>query len=199
MSPDAHPATPPMNRRDAVKAAGAALAAASGALAACGRDRGDAPAKPGAAPAAAPRPGLLLGADDEALAEAVADTLLPTTAASPGARAAGAGAAINLLVSDCFEPDAQRRFARGLAEVRAASGGRPFAALPQAERERVLRAVDAAAARAGDAAGFPAVRDAAERAYFSSEVGMTRALRYVRVPGRWDGCTPLAPGQPAWG
>jgi hypothetical protein len=189
-----------MSRRDAVRAAGAALAAASGALAACGRDRADAPAAaPGAARAAAARPGMLLGADDEALAEAVADTLLPTTAASPGARAAGAGAAMNLLVTDCYEPDAQRRFARGLAEVRAASGGRAFAALPQAERERVVREVDAAAARGGGASDFSVVREVAERAYFSSEVGMTRALRYVRVPGRWDGCTPLAPGQPAWG
>jgi choline dehydrogenase-like flavoprotein len=38
-----------------------------------------------------------------------------------------------------------------------------------------------------------------ERAYFSSETGMTKALRYVRVPGHFTGCMPLAKGQPAWG
>jgi len=28
---------------------------------------------------------------------------------------------------------------------------------------------------------------------------MTKALRYVMVPGKWVGCVPLSPGQPAWG
>jgi len=43
------------------------------------------------------------------------------------------------------------------------------------------------------------VRDLALGAYFSSEIGMTKALRYVRVPGKYVGCMPLEPGQPAWG
>jgi len=46
---------------------------------------------------------------------------------------------------------------------------------------------------------LPTIRELALRAYFSSEIGMTKALRYVMVPGRWVGCVPLAPGQPAWG
>jgi hypothetical protein len=131
-----------------------------------------------------------------------AATLLPTTAASPGARAAGVGPAAQLLLTDCYAPDAQRRVARGLAAIRRACRdrtGRDFAALATPERERVLRAVDAEARRAGETHDFHLVREVAERAYFSSEVGMTRALRYVRVPGRWEGCVPLAPGQPAWG
>ena len=28
---------------------------------------------------------------------------------------------------------------------------------------------------------------------------MTKARRWVLVPGKWVGCVPLAPGQPAWG
>jgi hypothetical protein len=43
------------------------------------------------------------------------------------------------------------------------------------------------------------VRTLALGAYFSSEIGMTQALRYVRVPGKYVGCMPLEPGQPAWG
>jgi hypothetical protein len=199
---DAAAGGPPLSRRDAVRAgvlAGAALAAG----AACGPDRAPRPAPAGAAPdAPPPAPGRALDADDQALAEAIADTLLPDTAASPGARAAGAGPAMNLLLTDCYEADAQRRVVAGLAEFRALCQrrrGRDFAALPGAEREALLREIDAEAARAGDAHYFGLVRELALRAYFSSEVGMTRALRYVRVPGRWDGCVPLAPGQPAWG
>ena len=61
-----------------------------------------------------------------------------------------------------------------------------------AERETVVRSV-------GRQAWFAPVRDLALGAYFSSEIGMTQALRYVRVPGKYVGCMPLAPGQPAWG
>jgi hypothetical protein len=136
-----------------------------------------------------------LGAEDLRLLEDVADTLLPATAASPGARAAGAGEGMRLLLADCYEPAASQRVLAGLATLRA----RGFTALPVAERERVLRAVDAEAVKAGPEHWFHLVREVAQRAYFSSEVGMTKALRWTMVPGRWQGCVPLAPGQPAWG
>ncbi|MDJ1505979.1 gluconate 2-dehydrogenase subunit 3 family protein [Xanthocytophaga agilis] len=34
--------------------------------------------------------------------------------------------------------------------------------------------------------------------YFTSEVGATQALAYVAIPGRYDGCVDLKPGQKAW-
>jgi choline dehydrogenase-like flavoprotein len=43
-----------------------------------------------------------------------------------------------------------------------------------------------------------AVRELALQAYFSSEIGLTRALRYSITPGRYDACVPLQPGQPVW-
>ena len=184
---------PPMNRREALKAAtallGGVLATASGGLTAC-------------APEPRQAASGVLTADDRALMEEIADTLLPTTAASPGAKAAGAGAAIDLLLTDCYEPEAQRRVLGGLKEFGAMCErrcGRGFASLPRAERERLLRELDAEAQQAGDAHWFGLARELALRAYFSSEVGMTQALRYVQTPGRWVGCVPLRPGQPAWG
>jgi hypothetical protein len=76
--------------------------------------------------------------------------------------------------------------------------GDNFAALPQPEREKVLRDVDADAQKMGDKHYFTLVRGLALQAYFSSEIGTTKALRYVMVPGKWVGCVPLAAGQPAW-
>jgi hypothetical protein len=191
-----------MNRRDALKATtamvGGVLVTSTGLLAAC------APEPRQAAPG-------VLTLDDQALVAEIADTLLPTTAASPGAKAAGAGPAINLLLTDCYEPEAQQRVVRGLKEFRARCRDRygdGFASLPRRARERLLREIDAEARGAEAAAALPPgagthyfglVRELALRAYFSSEVGMTRALRYVQTPGRWEGCVPLAPGQPAWG
>lgn len=154
-----------MNRRDAIKAT---LIASGGILVGCRSDR----------------------ASDQALMEEIADTLLPTTAGggSPGAKAAGTGAAMNLILSDCYKPAEQRAVTDGLARFRAEN----FLGLSRAERETFVRSV-------AKQAWFAPVRDLALGAYFSSEAGMTKALRYVRVPGKYVGCMPLEPGQPAWG
>src|SRR5262245_63804256 len=120
--------------------------------------------------------------------EEIADTLLPTTAGSPGAKAAGAGAAMNLILSDCYTQADQRAVSEALARFRAEQ----FLEKPRAEREAFVRSV-------GSQVWFAPLRDLALGAYFSSEIGMTQALRYVRVPGKYVGCMPLAPGQPAWG
>jgi len=189
-----------MNRREALKAGGAvvgaALFASSGVLAACGKEeraeRGD---------RAASSPGVL-SADDQALMEEIADTLLPDTPSSPGAKAAGAGASIQLLLTDCYDAAAQQRVVRGLTAFRETCRARHvarFASLPRADREQLLRDVDAEAKKAGGTHWFPAVREVAERAYWTSETGMTKALRWVRTPGHFTGCMPLAKGQPAWG
>jgi glucoside 3-dehydrogenase (cytochrome c) hitch-hiker subunit len=152
-----------VNRRDAIKAT---LIASGGILVGCRSDR----------------------ASDQALMEEIADTLLPTTAGSPGAKAAGTGTAMNLILSDCYKPADQRAVSEGLARFRAAN----FLKLSRADRETFVRSV-------GKQAWFAPVRDLALGAYFSSETGMTKALRYVRVPGKYIGCMPLEPGQPAWG
>jgi hypothetical protein len=34
--------------------------------------------------------------------------------------------------------------------------------------------------------------------YFTSEVGATKALRYVAVPTRYEGCIPYKKGDKAW-
>jgi hypothetical protein len=181
-----------MTRREALKATaliGGALVV-PGLLAGCAPDGHEA--------ASAPRASAQ---DDQVLLEDIADTLLPTTAASPGARAAGVGATMALLLADCESLDVQRRVAEGLQAFRATcqERGGAFASLPQAERERLLRDVDAEARQAGDRHWFASVRGLALNAYFSSEVGLTQAMRYVPIPGRYQGCVPLEPGQPAGG
>ena len=166
-----------MNRRDALKAAGliagGALTASMGILEAC---------RTGASRS------RVLSDEEQGLAEEIADTLLPTTAGSPGAKAAGTGAAMNLILSDCYEPADQRAFSDGLARFRAEN----FLERSRVDRETFVRSV-------ARQAWFQPVRDLALGAYFSSETGMTKALRYVRVPGKYVGCMPREPGQPAWG
>lgn len=177
----------PMNRREAVKTTAVLLTGVlitSTGLTAC---KGDS-RKIGAG---------VLNAEDQALVEEIADTLLPSTPSSPGAKAAGVGPVINLLVTDCREPDDQKRVVDGLKEFRSTVGDH-FASMSQVNRENWLRRIDGEAKAAGDKHYFHLVRELSLQAYFSSEVGMTKALRYIMTPGKWVGCVPLAAGQPAW-
>jgi hypothetical protein len=34
--------------------------------------------------------------------------------------------------------------------------------------------------------------------YFTSEIGCTKAMRYIESPGRFDSCISYTPGEPAW-
>ena len=45
---------------------------------------------------------------------------------------------------------------------------------------------------------FRMMKELALLGYFTSEVGMTQALRYVESPGRYDPCVPYKPGDRDW-
>jgi hypothetical protein len=182
----------PMNRREAVRTTtlllGGVWMTSAGLLTACGKESRTAGAQ-------------VLTLDNQALMESIADTLLPTTASSPGAREARVGPVINLLLTECYKPDAQRRVVNGLEEFSDACQDRNGAAFPtlsREKREQFLRGIDAQAKKAGDEHYFNLVRELSLNSYFTSQVGATKALRYIMTPGRWVGCVPLQPGQPAW-
>src|SRR6059058_899085 len=103
---------PPMNRREAVKTTavllGGVLITSSG-LTACKGDSRNIGAG-------------VLNAEDQALVEEIADTLLPATASSPGAKAAGVGPVINLLLTDCRQPPEQKLVVDGLKQFRGTVG-----------------------------------------------------------------------------
>ncbi|MFL5524075.1 MAG: gluconate 2-dehydrogenase subunit 3 family protein [Gemmatimonadaceae bacterium] len=176
-----------MNRREAVKTTavllGGVLITSSGLTACRGESR-----NVGAG---------VLDADDQALVEEIADTLLPTTSGSPGAKAAGVGPVINLLLTDCRQPAEQKLVLDGLKQFRNTVGDH-FASMTQVNRENWLRRIDSQAKAAGGKHYFALLRELSLQAYFSSEIGTTKALRYVMTPGKWVGCVPLQPGQPAW-
>src|SRR5688500_3096435 len=130
---------PPMNRREAGEASavvgGGARGARNGRLLACSRERARGFTS-------------VLSGDDERLVEETADTLLPDPPSSPGAKAAGAGAAINLLLTACYAPETQVLVVEGLKEVRALCErrhGDDFASLARGQREQLLRELDAQA------------------------------------------------------
>jgi glucoside 3-dehydrogenase (cytochrome c) hitch-hiker subunit len=49
-----------------------------------------------------------------------------------------------------------------------------------------------------DQSFFKILKDYTLTGYFLSEIGVTRALAYEKIPGGFQGDLPLQPGQKAW-
>lgn len=133
-----------------------------------------------------------------ALLDTAAETLLPETD-TPGARAAGVGPFIALMVADTYDPDEQRIFLEGLAEL--AAGEPDFQSLDTAGRLQRLRVLDQEQYRymkrkddEQPTHWFRMFKELALVGYFTSEIGSRLAQEYVPVPGRYDPCAPLPPG-----
>lgn len=140
-------------------------------------------------------------AQDVALLDEVADTILPDTQ-TPGAKAARTGAFMALMVTDTYTAPDQAVFRRGMEQLRQAS----FMTLPPARRLALLERLDREQQAAMDARRgndtpphyFRMMKELALLGYFTSEIGCTQAQRYVETPGRYDPCVPYTPGDPAW-
>lgn len=162
---------------------------------------------------AGPRPGPAdlghtpFSATDVAFLDEVADTILPQTA-TPGAKAAGVGPFMALMVTDCYDPNEQAIFRDGMrvlenacqAQYRSgfvnAAPTQRLALLQDFDREQK----DYMDSKAADAPvhWFRMVKELTLLGYFTSEIGYTQAMRYVEAPGRFDPCTPLEPGGTTW-
>lgn len=137
----------------------------------------------------------------------IADTILPPTD-SPGAKEAGVGAFIPVMVRDCYTPEDQQVFLEGLNQLNKTSNdkfGREFQELTADERTELLIAVDNEAKahqkeRTGNGPNhyFHLIKQLTLLGYFTSELGATKALRYVQIPGRYDGDYPYKKGDKAW-
>lgn len=142
----------------------------------------------------------------EALIAEIADTFIPDSKGVPGAKAAGLGPFIAMMVKDCYTADIQRHFQEGLAKVEEVSQNhfkRSFTSLSLKEREEIFGLFKAEAesrrkARIAPSHFFQLMAELTYLGYYTSEIGATQALRYVHIPGKYEACIPLEPGQKAW-
>ena len=137
----------------------------------------------------------------------IADTILPQTS-SPGAKEAGVGSFIPVMVRDCYTKEDQDVFVEGLRKIDDAASakfGKKFQELAATERTELLNEIDKEAKdyhkNKGEADPnhyFNLFKQLTLLGYFSSELGATKALRYVQIPGRYDGDYPYKKGDKAW-
>jgi len=183
---------------------GAALVGQSALLAGCATGGGQAAApREGAASAT----GAALSRERIALLDEVADTILPPTS-TPGAKAAGVGPFIAVMVRDTYDATEQRIFSDGLDTLDALAvemHGHDFLSSGTTERLALVERLDREQFDYTNARGpddpphyFRMLKELTLLGYFTSEIGCTQAQRYVETPGRFEACLPYAPGEKSW-
>lgn len=139
--------------------------------------------------------------DEEILAE-FSEIILPTTANSPGAKAAGVGVLIPLIIKDCYPSNLQDVFKKGFDAMLAQSKtkfNKDFLSLNTDEKNLLMNDLKQAALDNNKEPSFFIIaRDLTILGYFSSEIGCTMAREYLPIPGKYDGNAEYKPGQKAW-
>jgi hypothetical protein len=151
--------------------------------------------------------GKLFSETDIALLDEIADTILPATK-TPGAKAAGVGPFIAVMVEDTYDPREQAVFRDGLEVLERESrmqNGVGFIASQPEQRLALARRLDLEAIeymrRPGSDARphyFRMIKELTLLGYFTSEIGYTQAMRYVETPGRFEPCITYTAGDKAW-
>jgi hypothetical protein len=193
--------------------------------------------------------GFALAADQQALLAEIAEMISPTTK-TPGAKAAGVGPFVEMMLKDCYDDRQRKSFQKGLEDVEQESKkahDKSFVDLSNEQKTAILTEFEDRAEKeikrgkddakmAGQKAGgappdwvetataksnevdsetgsikqearkknepttpfFALMKELTLLGYFTSEIGATKALAYVQIPGRYDGCVKLEKGQKAW-
>lgn len=147
------------------------------------------------------------------LVSEIAEIIIPKTD-TPGAKDAKVGEFIQLMLKDCYYEKDQKSIMAGLAKLEdknfmKATPEEQTTLLTSAEQESIdeLKRIGEERTKAKTAGqvfeepGVPFFRLMKELTllgYFTSDLGAQQALEYVAVPGRYDGCIDLKPGQKAW-
>jgi hypothetical protein len=159
-----------------------------------------------------------------ALLDEVGETILPRTA-TPGAKDVQIGKFMETIVADCYSPAEQKLFTDGIAELKKLCQqqfGKEFITCTAQQQTALIKQVDEAAKqynatvqplyheKNNKAKGtleykkdelpchwFTLVKQLTLWGFFTSEAGASKALRYVAVPGRYDGDVPYKKGDRA--
>jgi hypothetical protein len=151
--------------------------------------------------------GLNFSSDDISFLDEVGETIIPATT-TPGAKEAKIGEFMKTIVSDCYEEKDQKIFLDGMQKLDDAckkKNGKAFLACDPQQRHDLLVDLDKeqkeymSKKKPEDPSHyFRMMKELTLWGYFTSEPGATKALRYVAVPGRYEGCIPYKKGDKAW-
>jgi hypothetical protein len=145
------------------------------------------------------------------LLTALAETIIPETD-TLGARSAGVGNFIYIMVKDCSERKTQNKFIEGLKDLEAyclSQYAKTYLQCSADEKMAVLQYFRSKEPRNGGIVKkienkylgqsfYSTLRQYTISGYCTSKQGATQALAYIAIPGKYIGCMPLEKGQKAW-
>lgn len=146
----------------------------------------------------------LFAAEQIAYMDEIGETILPETS-TPGAKEAKVGAFMADMVQDCYTPRDQKIFVEGLKKINDVSQkqfGKSFVDCLAEQRTQLLTALDKEAKevhrKQKGSHYFTLMKQLTLLGYFTSESGATKALRYLPIPGKYEGNYSYKKGDKAW-
>ena len=142
---------------------------------------------------------------------ALVDTIIPPSD-TPGAAEAGVADYIIIIVKDCMTVKSQNIFIDGLKQIETychSSFDHGFVECSFSERISVMDHFQKSSWRLSGVKekireklfAKPFFRNLVEltaQGYCTSELGATKGLAYSLIPGKYQGCIPMQPGQRSW-
>lgn len=131
----------------------------------------------------------VLSKKDVKMINEIGDIIIPVTD-TPGAKEAGVGEFIAVVVQDCYTDEEKKRFKETLATINEMSNQdfrHDFIDCKKDDRIDLVSMLEA------ENEGFKSLKDLIVVSYLSSETGMTQFYQYHPVPGRFDECTTKVP------
>jgi gluconate 2-dehydrogenase gamma chain len=143
---------------------------------------------------------VYLSAAQFATVRAMVERILPKTD-TPGAIDVGVPAFIDLMYGKYLTEEERRVFTTGLGEVEKVSadqGQRGFAELSSVQQDALLTQI-ARASQEKEKTFFHLIKELTLLGYFTAEPIGKNVLHYDPIPGRYQGCIPLAEvGNVSW-
>jgi hypothetical protein len=145
------------------------------------------------------------------LIEALAETIIPKTD-TPGAKEAGVGEIIVILLRDCTSRPSQNKFTEGLKELInycSTEYKKSYIDCTSEEQAIILRHFQEKGKPFKGIIGkvqnkflgksfYSTLAEYTTFGYCTSEIGAKQGLSYVLIPGRYNGCIPLEQNQRTW-
>jgi hypothetical protein len=154
--------------------------------------------------------------DEVAFFNEVGESIIPRTD-TPGAKDANVGSMMAILLADCYSFAQRKAFNDGIVSIKSKAKtryGKDFLLLTNEQRLALLSSLDEEAnmhnkkmalaeTHISDGGStlphyFSIIKQLVLFSFFSSEIGATKVLRYVAIPGSYDGELPYKKGDKAW-
>ena len=169
---------------------------------------------------------MTFSAKNMTLLDEIGETILPATS-TPGAKEAKVSEVMKTVVTDCYTPESQRAFMEGMVQIDKESQKKytkDFMQLNREQKEELLNVLEAEAKTFNEKQQksdeprreklkkedkefdfvpaprhyYTMMKQLTLLGFFTSEVGMTKALQYLPIPGRYDGAYKMKKGEKAW-